>query len=128
MVDPELLQDLEKAVAEEKGAVAQALLGFGSEPRWLRYANAHLTSMFPRLPQQVRVQQAVAGSVTVKAAHSGNFATGLPVLTLGCVPGQDSEIWLSSSRALSAVNPGVTRSRRRGLPTGRLYWPAARPG
>ncbi|MFE7713264.1 IS982 family transposase [Streptomyces sp. NPDC057486] len=33
-------------------AVAQALLGFGSEARWLRYANAHLTSMFPYLPQQ----------------------------------------------------------------------------
>ncbi|MER6048423.1 IS982 family transposase [Streptomyces sp. NPDC001793] len=33
-------------------AVAQALLGFHSEARWLRYANAHLTSMFPYLPQQ----------------------------------------------------------------------------
>jgi hypothetical protein len=33
-------------------AVAQALLGFGSETRWLRYANTHLLSMFPYLPQQ----------------------------------------------------------------------------
>ncbi|WP_369253937.1 IS982 family transposase [Streptomyces sp. R35] len=33
-------------------AVAQALLGFGSETRWLRYAYAHLASMFPYLPQQ----------------------------------------------------------------------------
>jgi Transposase DDE domain len=33
-------------------AVAQALLGFHSEARWLRYANAHLASMFPYLPQQ----------------------------------------------------------------------------
>ncbi|MDT0448583.1 IS982 family transposase [Streptomyces hesseae] len=33
-------------------AVAQALLGFGSEARWLRYANANLASMFPYLPQQ----------------------------------------------------------------------------
>ncbi len=33
-------------------AVAQALLGFHSETRWLRYANVHLVSMFPYLPQQ----------------------------------------------------------------------------
>ncbi|GAA2285912.1 IS982 family transposase [Streptomyces atrovirens] len=33
-------------------AVAQALLGFHSETRWLRYAKVHLVSMFPYLPQQ----------------------------------------------------------------------------
>jgi hypothetical protein len=33
-------------------AVMQALLGFTSEARWLRYARAHLRRMFPRLPQQ----------------------------------------------------------------------------
>jgi hypothetical protein len=33
-------------------AVAQALLGFHSETRRLRYANTHLASMFPYLPQQ----------------------------------------------------------------------------
>lgn len=33
-------------------AVAQALLGFTSEARWLRYARAHLRPMFPYLPQQ----------------------------------------------------------------------------
>lgn len=31
-------------------AVAQALLGFHSEARWLRYARKHLTGMFPYLP------------------------------------------------------------------------------
>jgi transposase len=30
----------------------QALLGFTSEARWLRYARAHLRGMFPCLPQQ----------------------------------------------------------------------------
>jgi hypothetical protein len=30
----------------------QPILGFNSEARWLRYANAHLGSMFPYLPQQ----------------------------------------------------------------------------
>ena len=33
-------------------AVMQALLGFTSEARWLRYAHIHLRGMFPRLPQQ----------------------------------------------------------------------------
>jgi Transposase DDE domain len=33
-------------------AVAQALLGYRSEARWLRYAHAHLRDMFPYLPQR----------------------------------------------------------------------------
>lgn len=33
-------------------AVAQALLGFRSEARWLRYARKNLAVMFPYLPQQ----------------------------------------------------------------------------
>ncbi len=30
----------------------QALLGFTSEARWLRYARAHLRHLFPYLPKQ----------------------------------------------------------------------------
>ena len=33
-------------------AVMQALLGYTSETRWLRYARAHLLGMFPQLPGQ----------------------------------------------------------------------------
>ena len=33
-------------------AVLQALLGFTSEARWLRYARAHLRHLFPYLPFQ----------------------------------------------------------------------------
>lgn len=33
-------------------AVMQALLGFTSEARWLRFATAHLHHLFPYLPQQ----------------------------------------------------------------------------
>jgi Transposase DDE domain len=33
-------------------AVLQALLGFTSEARWVRYARAHLRHLFPYLPQQ----------------------------------------------------------------------------
>jgi hypothetical protein len=31
-------------------AVAQVLLGFGSERRWLRFAGRHLGHLFPHLP------------------------------------------------------------------------------
>src|SRR6266542_3022905 len=33
-------------------AVMQALLGYPSEARWLRYARAHLGHLFPYLPKQ----------------------------------------------------------------------------
>ncbi|MFE2185699.1 IS982 family transposase, partial [Streptomyces sp. NPDC059455] len=33
-------------------AVAQAVLGFHSEARWLRFTRKHLSGMFPYLPQQ----------------------------------------------------------------------------
>lgn len=45
---PPQLTDAELATL----AVAQAPVGFGSGTRWLRYAHAHLASMFPYLPQQ----------------------------------------------------------------------------
>lgn len=45
---PPLLSDSELVCL----AVAQALLGFHSEARWLRYANKQLAGMFPYLPQR----------------------------------------------------------------------------
>jgi hypothetical protein len=45
---PPLLSDSELVCL----AVAQAMLGFHSEARWLRYANKHLPGMFPYLPQR----------------------------------------------------------------------------
>ena len=33
--------------------VMQALLGFTSEARWLRYAHSHLRGMFPYLPTTI---------------------------------------------------------------------------
>ena len=45
---PPLLSDSELVCL----AVAQALLGYHSEARWLRYAHKHLTGMFPYLPQR----------------------------------------------------------------------------
>jgi len=45
---PPLLSDSELVCL----AVAQALLGYHSEARWLRYANKNLSDMFPYLPQR----------------------------------------------------------------------------
>ena len=45
---PPLLTDSELVCL----AVAQALLGYRSEARWLRFARAHLRGMFPYLPQR----------------------------------------------------------------------------
>ncbi|CAK7281407.1 hypothetical protein SGPA1_12200 [Streptomyces misionensis JCM 4497] len=45
---PPLLSDSELVCL----AVAQALLGYHSEARWLRYARKHLNAMFPYLPQR----------------------------------------------------------------------------
>jgi len=50
---PPLLSDSELV----RLAVAQALLGYHSEARWLRYANKHLTGMFPHLPQRAGCNQ-----------------------------------------------------------------------
>jgi hypothetical protein len=41
-------------------AVMQALLGFTSEARWLRFAREHVRHLFPYLPQQPGLQQAAA--------------------------------------------------------------------
>ncbi|MFJ4190542.1 hypothetical protein [Kitasatospora sp. NPDC089509] len=45
---PPLLSDSELLCL----AVAQALLGFHSEARWLRFARKRLADLFPNLPQQ----------------------------------------------------------------------------
>ncbi len=40
----------------------QALLGFTSEARWLRYARAHLCHLFPYLPQQPGYNKRLRGA------------------------------------------------------------------
>lgn len=63
----------------------QALLGYTSEARWLRYAQTHLRSMFPRLPHQPgynkrlrKLATTMAWLVTVLGALLG--AAAAPVL------------------------------------------------
>jgi hypothetical protein len=58
---PPLLSDSELVCL----AVAQALLGFHSEARWLRYAGKHLTGMFPYLPQQPGYHKRLKGALSL---------------------------------------------------------------
>ncbi len=44
-------------------AVMQALLGFTSEARWLRYAGRHLRHLFPYLPGQSGYNKRLRGAV-----------------------------------------------------------------
>ncbi|MFE1877678.1 IS982 family transposase [Streptomyces sp. NPDC059496] len=46
-------------------AVMQALLGFASETRWLRFARAHLTAEFPYLPEQSGYNKRLRAATTL---------------------------------------------------------------
>jgi hypothetical protein len=46
-------------------AVMQALAGFTSEARWLRYAHAHLRHLFPYLPQQPGYNKRLRGAASM---------------------------------------------------------------
>ena len=48
-------------------AVLQALLGFTSEARWLRYARQHLRALFPYLPQRPAYNKRLRRSVAMMA-------------------------------------------------------------
>jgi hypothetical protein len=64
-------------------AVAQVLLGARSEAHWLRYANAHLRSMFPYLPQ--------------RPGYNKRLRSALPVIKKVIrVLAQDSDFWFDS--------------------------------
>ncbi|WP_030990001.1 IS982 family transposase [Streptomyces sp. NRRL WC-3744] len=56
---PPLLSDSELICL----AVAQALLGYHSEARWLRYAHKHLSGMFPYLPQRAGYNKRLRSSL-----------------------------------------------------------------
>jgi hypothetical protein len=56
-------------------AVMQALLGFTSETRWLRYATEHLTAMFPYLPGQAGYNKRLRASARLIQALIRLLAT-----------------------------------------------------
>src|SRR6266568_1421981 len=59
-------------------AVMQALLGFPSEARWLRYARAHLGHLFPYLPKQPGYNSACAPPPRCCSSSSGPWSATPP--------------------------------------------------
>src|SRR6266704_3189157 len=59
-------------------AVMQALLGFPSEARWLRYARAHLGHLFPYLPKQPGYNSACAPPPRCSSSSSGPWPATPP--------------------------------------------------
>jgi len=55
-------------------AVLQALLGYTSEARWLRYAGSHLRRLFRYLPQQPGYNKRLRGlGATIGTAATATF-------------------------------------------------------
>ncbi len=85
-------------------AVAQVLLGFPSEARWLRYAYVHLRSMFSYLPNQ--------------PGYNKRLRAALPLVkTMIRVVARDSDLWFdnqwivdSTPVPCGASRPTVQRS------------------
>ena len=67
--------------------VAQQLLGYSSETRWIRYARTHLTGMFPDIPQQSGYNKRLRAAGTLISATITALAKDTPswrdVLRLG---------------------------------------------
>jgi len=68
---PPLLSDSELVCL----AVAQAMLGFRSEARWLRYANKHLSGMFPYLPQRAGCNKRLRAALPLIKRNGVLFAS-----------------------------------------------------
>ena len=59
-------------------AVAQQLLGYSSETRWIRYARTHLTGMFPGIPQQSGYNKRLRAAGTLISATITALAKDTP--------------------------------------------------
>ncbi len=80
-------------------AVLSALLGFTSERRWLRYARAHLTGLFPYLPGQSGYNKRLRA------------ATGL-VVRLIRILGRDTSLWSDDVWVADSTPVECGRSRQ----------------
>lgn len=59
-------------------AVAQHLLGFSSETRWIRYSRIHLSAMFPGIPHQSGYNKRLRAAGPLIAAASTALARDTP--------------------------------------------------
>jgi hypothetical protein len=79
-------------------AVMQALLGFTSEARWLRYATTHLRHLFPYLPQQPGYNKRLRNLVTTISWLIGMLA-------------RDTSLWTDDVWVIDSTPVECARSR-----------------
>jgi hypothetical protein len=78
-------------------AVMQALMGFTSEARWLRYARAHLCHLFPYLPQQPGYNKRLRGAAPLIRHCIRALAASTASWT--------DDVWIVDSTPWSAAAP-----------------------
>ena len=84
-------------------AVLQALLGFGSEHRWLRYAHRHLLGMFPDLPGQSGYNKRLRRLAATMAWLVGRLG--------GCTSVSDDDVWVVDSTPVECGRSRETAQR-----------------
>ena len=92
-------------------AVLQALLGYTSEARFIRYAHAHLSAWFPYLPARPGYNK--------RLRHAGElFQHVIAHLSRAC-PSWNDDLWLVDSTPSNAAGPAKLST----VPT----WPGGPP-
>jgi len=86
-------------------AVMQALLGFASEARWLRYARAHLGHLFPYLPGQSGYNKRLRRTTELLRHLIRAVACDTALWS--------DDVWVVDSTRWSAAAPGRPPSGRR---------------
>jgi hypothetical protein len=84
-------------------AVMQALLGFTSEARWLRYARAHLRHLFPYLPQQPGYNKRLRAAASLIGACIGVLAASTAIWT--------DDVWVVDSTPVECGRSRETARR-----------------
>jgi hypothetical protein len=84
-------------------AVLQALLGFCSEARWLRYARAHLGDLFPYLPKQPGYNKRLRAAADLIRHIIGMLATDTSWWT--------DDVWIADSTPVECGRSRETTKR-----------------
>ena len=83
--------------------VLQALLGFTSEARWLRYANTHLRAMFPDLPMQSGYNKRVRAATGMLRAVFAHLVS--------CCSRSSDDVWVVDSTPVECGRSRETAQR-----------------
>lgn len=83
--------------------VAQALLGFTSEARWLRYADTHLRELFPYLPTQSGYNKRVRAATGMLRAVIAHL--------VACTSGCTDDVWVVDSTPVECGRSRETAKR-----------------